>query len=215
MPPPERITVATCIGCGAMSRPGSCDTGCTERRLELVRAAALDGLADAETTLRADLATLSASADELRAGPSPGHQWPAAYAQVQKHARQALQDAREDPTSGTLLAEPAEPAITWWCERCDGVDAPQPCLGICVWRPVDWARLDIYDELRERAVAERDRAQRLRGLLQRLVHTTPHTGQHERSWQALAEQASGVRGADALSAPATTRGGPRAARRRG
>jgi hypothetical protein len=39
---PDRLTVPTCIGCGAMSRPGTCETGCAEHKLVLIRAAALD-----------------------------------------------------------------------------------------------------------------------------------------------------------------------------
>ena len=42
---PERLTVPTCIGCGAMTEFGTCDTGCSEHKLELVRAAAHDASA--------------------------------------------------------------------------------------------------------------------------------------------------------------------------
>ncbi len=42
---PERLTVPTCLGCGAMSEFGTCDTGCSEQKLELVRAAVHDSSA--------------------------------------------------------------------------------------------------------------------------------------------------------------------------
>ena len=173
-----------------MSRPGSCDTGCAEHKLVLVRAATLDILACAETTVQAGIAALRPPAEELLDGPLPGQTWPVAYAAVQAHAREALHSAPDDPTVATVLEESAEPAVTWWCDRCGGVDAPQPCLGICVWRPIDWARHDIYEQQHERTLCEHDTEQRLHGVLQRLANTTPRAGQHRRSWEAFAEQAA-------------------------
>jgi len=41
-PARDRLTAATCIGCDAMSQLVNCDTGCSEHKLELVRAAAYD-----------------------------------------------------------------------------------------------------------------------------------------------------------------------------
>jgi hypothetical protein len=190
MRPPDRITVPTCIVCGAMSRPGNCDTGCGEQKLVLVRAATLESLAGTETIIRANVATLRRPVAELLEEPSTGQQWPTAYTHLQEHARAALHDAPDEPAIAAVLEEPAEPAITWWCERCDGVDAPQPCLGVCVWRTVEWASHDIYERNRARILSERDTEQRLRGVLRRLAHTTPHPGQHQRSWYAFAEEAA-------------------------
>jgi len=50
---PDRLSVPTCIGCGAMSQPGTCDTDCTEHKLDLVRAAAYDALHAAASDNRA------------------------------------------------------------------------------------------------------------------------------------------------------------------
>lgn len=58
--------------------------------------------------------------------------------------------------------EPAERTTTWWCAGCGGIDAPQPCLGICIWRPIDWVNANLYGRDGRRAVAERDMEMRLR-----------------------------------------------------
>jgi hypothetical protein len=55
--PPAEVTLATCIGCGAMSLSGRCPAGCAqERKLELVLAAELD-----ELTVLADRAQARAA----------------------------------------------------------------------------------------------------------------------------------------------------------
>ena len=194
---PDRVSIPTCIVCGAMSRPGACDTGCAEHKLLLIRAAALDPLTDTETRILANTSALAMPDKQLVNRRSEAREWPDAFASVQEHARTALRHAPEDPATAVELDTVAEPAVTWWCDRCGGIDAPQPCLGICVWRTVDWARQSSYQDTRERIIAEHQTEQRLRALLRRLACTTPHHGQHERSWRAFAAQA-----AEALDRPA-------------
>ena len=187
---PDRVTVPTCIGCGAMSRPGTCETGCAERKLVLIRAAALDVLTNAERQILANTTALASPAEQLLDGRAATEEWPGAFASVQEQARTALRRAPDDPAVAAELDTPAEPAVTWWCDQCGGVDAPQPCLGICVWRTVEWPHDSIYEDARERVLAERQTEQRLRALLRRLAGTTPHHGQHERSWRAFAAGAA-------------------------
>jgi hypothetical protein len=193
---PDRVSIPTCIGCGAMSRPGTCDTGCAEHKLLLIRASALDALTDTETRILQNTTALAMPAEQLLDRRGEAREWPGAFASVQEHARTALRHAPEDPATADEIDTIAEPAVTWWCDRCGGIDAPQPCLGICVWRAIDWAHQSSYQDTRERILAERQNEQRLRALLRRLACTTPHHGQHERSWRAFAAQA-----AEALDRP--------------
>jgi len=134
---PDRVTVPTCIGCGAMSRPGTCETGCAEHKLVLIRAAALDALTNAERQILANTTALAGPAEQLLDRRAATEEWPGAFASVQEQARTALRSAPDDPAVAAELDTPAEPAVTWWCDRCGGIDAPQPCLGICVWRTVE------------------------------------------------------------------------------
>ena len=187
---PDRVSIPTCIGCGAMSRPGTCDTGCAEHKVLLIRAAALDALTDIEKRILANTSALAGPAEQLldRCAELPGS--PGAFASVQEHARSALRHAPDDRAAASELDTIAEPAVTWRCDRCGGIDAPQPCLGICVWRTVDWVHQSSYQDTWERILAEHQTEQRLRALLRRLAGTTPHHGQHERSWRAFAAQAA-------------------------
>jgi hypothetical protein len=141
---PDRVSVPTCIGCGAMGQVGTCETGCSdqsEHKLELVRAAAYDSLATFRSGARARTEAFRAVAKKLASQQPTPNGWEAAYRSVQEDARAAL---RANPDLGRRdidWEEPAEPAITWWCPACGGIDAPQPCLGVCIWRPVEWQQV--------------------------------------------------------------------------
>lgn len=191
---PNRLAVPTCAGCGAMSSPGACETGCAELKLLLVRAATVDALTSAEAEIQASIAALRPVADELMAGAAPAEGWEARYQALRERAREALSDPLDARVAAYVLEEPAAPAVTWWCNRCDRVDAPQPCLGICVWRVVEWARYDIYAELRRRVISAYETERQLRGLMLRIAHTSPRTGQHALTWTAFASRAEDVLG---------------------
>ena len=195
---PDRLSVPTCVGCGAMSRLGTCDTGCSEHKLELVRAAAYDALVVAASDVRA-CADAFADVGGLLARPEPGpDEFEGAYRSAQRAARDAL---RRHPDIGQQTidwTQPAEHAITWWCAECGGLDAPQPCLGICVWRSVEWVERSLYEQLREQTMLEREREHRLRDLLHRIAWVTPRRGHWERGWRLLQLDAREI-----LNAPAT------------
>lgn len=77
----------------------------------------------------------------------------------------------------------------WQCIGCGKIEAPQPCIGVCRDRKI----LMVAKDEHERVLAELADANALVGsaaaLLQRIVHSTPHAGQWERSYRALQEQA--------------------------
>jgi hypothetical protein len=183
---PTRVEVPTCVGCGAMNRPGSCETGCSEHRLDLVRAAAYDALLARAAEVRRCGDGLAAAAERIAAIEPVDGDWEASYRSAQDLARSELRRHCEaEPLRDAEFDQPAEPAITWWCAECGGVDAPQPCLGICVWRSVEWVDAARYRSEHERFLAHRDRERRLRALLVRVAHVTPRAGQWERSLTAL------------------------------
>ena len=183
MEPPERLTVPTCIGCGAMGRFGTCEIGCSEQKLELVRAAAHDSLEAFRSAARARRAAFVTVVEKL-ASRQPTGEWETAYRSLQDDARAALR-RHPDPEDKIDWDEPAEPATTWWCAACGGIDAPQPCLGICVWRQVEWVSRSRYEQARERALSEREQERRLRQLLRRIASTTPRPDHWEDTWHAL------------------------------
>lgn len=191
-----------------MSRTGTCTTGCTERKLLLARASSVDALADAESELLASIAALSEVVAELATDEAPAGGWQAGYDALRSRARDALAHSPDGRTSAYVLEQPAEPVVGWWCDRCGGLDAPQPCLGICVWRGVEWAGYATYADLRERALAACEMERQLRVLVSRIVHTRPRPGGHRETWNAYREQAAKVLGSAAHSVE-TTQPAPR------
>jgi hypothetical protein len=182
---PEQLLIPTCIGCGAMARYGTCERGCREQKLELVRAASRDELAElaAEATIRTEAfrSIIDALANDPPAEePTCRH----AYDQLRDEARTALKRWR--PLTTELdLEQPAEPATTWWCPECDAIDAPQPCLGICLWRPTEWVRRDIYERERQQALDAVEVLQRCRNTLRRLALINPRPGRCAETWRAV------------------------------
>jgi hypothetical protein len=90
---------------------------------------------------------------------------------------------------------PAPVRVTAWrCIGCGRVEAPQPCIGVCQDRAVDFVEAGDYDAARERVDA-------LASLARRLASSTPRDGEWERSYRALQSEARAVLGD--LSAPRT------------
>lgn len=120
MQPPGRVTVPTCIGCGAMKRWGTCETSCSEHKLELVGAADFDGLEVDRSAARARTEAFRRVVEAL-AGTQPGPDGcQAAWQATQRAALAVLSsdEARDD------FDEPAGHVTTWWCAECG--DACRP-----------------------------------------------------------------------------------------
>lgn len=109
----------------------------------------------------------------------------AAYRVAQRDARTVLSRHRPRGYSD----EPPDHVTTWWCAECGGIDAPQPCLGICVWGPADWVNRTVYEAERSRAAADRDAERALVHVLRRVASVTPRVDQWERNWLVLHSEA--------------------------
>lgn len=108
-----------------------------------------------------------------------------AYRSIQSEARAAL---REHPDTGGAEADGLEvvaPTTTWCCPECGSLDAPQPCLGLCIKRPAEWVNHELYERERARALHERDVERRLRRLMRHIAFVTPRSGHWEQGWRAL------------------------------
>jgi hypothetical protein len=173
-----------------MSEFGTCERGCTDQRLELVPADRYDRLTALAADARLRAQAFRGVAEELASDqPGPG-EWESACRSVQQAARIALRRYPDHTTTDDEdWAEPGEPVTTWWCAGCGGIDAPQPCLGICIWRPVQWVNAARYEHERTRALAERETEQRLRLLLRLVASVTPRDGQWQTGWSAVAARA--------------------------
>ncbi len=78
----------------------------------------------------------------------------------------------------------------WQCIGCGKIEAPQTCVGVCQDRRVEFVYADEHRELQLELARERSRAAKLAALVRQLAGTTPHPGEWERCYRALAAQAS-------------------------
>lgn len=181
---PVHLPVATCIACGARNRPGECAGGCADVALDLVEAADVDAARGRLAALRERTARLRALARELDAG------MPGGAGAAREAAREALRMA-VPPTP----EEPPAVVDAWGCPDCGRIDAPQPCLGVCIFRPVLMADAAELHPLTAEAdaLAEEDRA--LTALAVLVAHVRPRPGAEDRTAAALRERAR------ALAAP--------------
>lgn len=180
-----------------MERWGTCETSCSEHRLELVSAADFDGLEADRSAVRARIEAFRLVVDALAAAEPAPDGWEAAYRATQGAALAVL----KCHTTSDHSDEPAEYVTTWWCAGCGAIDAPQPCLGICIWRPAEWVNRTAYEPERSRAAAERDAERILVRLLRRAAFVTPRDDQWERNWRALhADAREALRASASLAA---------------
>lgn len=193
MAPPDRLMISTCVGCHSMREYESCEGGCRERRLELVGGDEFDQLIAAGTGLHRGIELLLPIASELVSADPPPDGLRAAYSSVQGHARGALARAALGPAAFTL-PPPADPIVVWRCDACGGVDAMEPCLGVCLWRRVEWVEVSSYAAERARMSAELGVGTALLTLVRRIAHATPREGGWQRSWDALRSEATLVLG---------------------
>jgi hypothetical protein len=88
----------------------------------------------------------------------------------------------------------AETIKAWECIGCGRIDHPQPCVGICQDRKVEL----VYAFEHEEALA---RLGILESLVRRIASITPHSGEWERSYRAMQEQARQALGPTEASRP--------------
>jgi len=87
----------------------------------------------------------------------------------------------------------------WECVGCGRIEAPQPCLGVCQDRAVEFVHGADYDALAKRYAQLVEHSARMRELLVRLACTHPREGRWEAGYRAL--QARAAQLMDGLQAP--------------
>jgi hypothetical protein len=184
---PDRVTVLTCIGCGAMGREERCDRGCSEHKLPLVRAADYDELLAAAEAARVQAARLASVARAFAEAEEQPTDPRVALLRMRDSARRGLRDAGPDQHR-TDWASP-DTVTGWWCVQCGNVDMPQPCIGVCIWRPADWIKLALYERQLNLAEPALRAARSLSRFLARVAAVTPRADQWQRNWEALRLQA--------------------------
>jgi hypothetical protein len=181
----RHLPVATCIGCGARNHSAECPGGCADLPLDLVDVDDLVAIATRAEALDERIAALREVVSALAAdGPVD---WPA----VQARARAAL-----------LVAVPSEPEVDvvegWGCPRCGRVDAPRPCLGICVRRPGLVADIAEYREFADRSERAAAQEQPLAAFGHVVAGVRPRPGREELTIRTLQARARELQDGPAL-----------------
>lgn len=206
---PDRVTMLTCIGCGAMGREQRCDGQCSEHKLVLVSAVDHEAMLRAADAARVRAARLVPAVRAFADAHSRSRDPSDVLLELRDGARRALRDSgRLEPR--TDWASPAT-VIGWWCAQCGNVDLPQPCIGVCIWRPADWVSLALYE--RQLSLAEPDlrAARSLSGFLTRAAAVTPRAREWQRNLEAFQAQARATLGTYAdCGAAGSARADPRA-----
>lgn len=193
---PERLTVLTCIGCGALTEPGTCASGCTEARLDLVPAEDFDRIKAELVRSHGAVAAFRAVAERLATSHPAPQDVERVYGCIQQQARAALRVHPDPGDAEAKWLEREAPTTAWWCSGCGGLDAPQPCQGVCIRRPAEWVNYEVYEHERERALRELDAERRLRQLAREVAFVTPRAGQWWRGWRTAQRWARAARTAD-------------------
>ncbi len=76
----------------------------------------------------------------------------------------------------------------WQCIGCGRIEGPQPCIGVCQDRKVQFVPEAEYARLVERLAAAEARQAALDAFVRRLVRTHPRAGAWEQSYRTLQEQ---------------------------
>jgi hypothetical protein len=149
---PDRITVLTCLGCGAMGREARCEGDCSEHKLLLVDAGDFDALQSAARLARQRNAAFKPITRALLDSHPSEQACTDAYRALRAVAHKALEATEPYDDRGDWQARPAQTG--WWCAQCGNVDAPRPCIGVCVWRQTEWVNLTLYQAGLDRAAED-------------------------------------------------------------
>jgi hypothetical protein len=170
-----------------MGREERCDGSCSEHKLVLVSAVDYDELLTAAHAARARGAQLASLVGSFADAHVRADESGDACLRLRDAARRALRESGLEELRGDW-ASPAT-VTGWWCAQCGNVDMPQPCIGVCIWRPADWVNLALYEDQLRRAEPSLRAERSLSRFLARAAAVTPRAGQGQRNWEALRAQA--------------------------
>ena len=80
----------------------------------------------------------------------------------------------------------------WQCIGCGRIEGPQPCIGVCQDRKVQFVYAAEHVRALDRLAEAQKRRVSLESLVRRLAMTTPRAGEWERSYRTLQAEARRV-----------------------
>jgi hypothetical protein len=82
-----------------------------------------------------------------------------------------------------------EQITAFQCIGCGRIEAPQPCIGICEDRKVQFVYATQHEEALKRLELAEERIRALERFVRHFASTTPRAGEWERSYRTLQAQA--------------------------
>jgi hypothetical protein len=168
-----------------MGREERCDGDCSEHKLQLISILEYEALLECAHAARVAAARLAAAVRPFSVGQpgDPGD----ILARLRDGARIALRAGGYEAPR-TDWSSPAT-VTGWWCAECGNVDMPQPCIGVCVWRPADWVNVTLYERQLRQAEPHLRAARSLGAFLARVAAVTPRAGKAQQNLETFARQA--------------------------
>jgi hypothetical protein len=77
----------------------------------------------------------------------------------------------------------------WQCIGCGRIEGPQPCIGVCQDRKVEFVYASELDSTLAELARVRREAEALAVLVRQIAHTTPREGEWEHTYRALQSRA--------------------------
>jgi hypothetical protein len=77
----------------------------------------------------------------------------------------------------------------WQCAGCGRIEAPQPCIGICEDHKIELVHAGDYEETVARLHTASENLKALEKIVRHIAWSTPRSGEWERSYRSLQEQA--------------------------
>jgi hypothetical protein len=171
----------------------TCEGTCRERKLELVAGGEYDELVDTATASRSGIQAFLPIVAELAGGPPRCPDPGGPYESLRGRARVVLSEAAA-PSREAIAASSAETTAVWRCPDCGGLEETQPCIGVCIWRAVDWVELSAFESERAQALKDSELERALFALLTRFARVRPREGESKRNWLAFQSQAQLILG---------------------
>ena len=192
---PVRLAIPTCVGCGSMRAFESCTGTCRECKVELVSGGDYDELATAAAACRIRIRELLPVIEKLANAEPRQADWRGLYESLRGQGRRVLRAAGR-PTREAVdeTPWPAETTVVWRCPDCGGLEATQPCIGVCIWRSLEWVEAGAFETERAQALRNIELERSLFEALSRFASVTPRDGEWERNWRAFQGQARLVLG---------------------
>lgn len=194
---PDCLKLWCCIGCGSIGKSETCVGTCDYIKTEVIGVEEHADWLEALLAVSESIDRLTPIVREIAALAKDRHNDPA-YRELQLRAREVL--------GSTVLPLADLPEIhratVYLCRSCQQVEAPQPCLGVCVRRNGEFVRGQDHDAVVAAVADLRGRASRMSALVRQFAWTAHREGQWERNVSAFQERGALLLGSGATPARA-------------